>query len=74
MRASQRKKEKAVVAREVHGKVGFISDAKFKRLLNSGSIKNCSVRAKDVDNAIVIFGPNRDMLGWGQQLESAPEE
>ena len=44
-------------------KVGFILDAKFKRLLNSRSIKNCPVRAEDVENARVIFGPNRDRLG-----------
>ena len=42
--------------------LAHLIDDKFKQMVSSKSLKNCSVAANDVTNAWSIFGPNRPGL------------
>ena len=55
---TEKQVEKAIAARDMQARLAHPTDDKFKQMVSSKILKNCSVVANDITNARSIFGPN----------------
>ena len=69
---TEKQAEKAIVARDMQARLAHPTDDKFKQMVSSKSLKNCSIVADDVTNARSIFGPNLPGLR-GKTVRQRPE-
>ena len=59
---TEKKVEKAIESRDMQARMSHPTDEKFKLMVSSKIIDNCSVVASDVTNDRTLFGPNRPGL------------
>ena len=63
---------KAIESRDMKARMSHPTDQKFKQLVSSKSLDNCSVVASDITNARTLFGTNRPGLR-GKTVRQRPE-
>ena len=54
---TEKQVEKAITARDMQARLAHPTDDKFKQMVSSKSLDNCSIFVDDVTNARSIFGP-----------------
>ena len=69
---TEKQVEKAITARDMQAQLAHPTNEKFKQMVSSKSLKNCSVVANDVTNTRSIFGPNLSGLR-GKTVSQRPE-
>ena len=55
---TEKKLEKAIELRDMQARMAHPTNEKFKQLVSSKILDNCSVVAIDITNARTLFGPN----------------